>query len=93
GRCDALYFSTDPDDVPPDGSAELEAFRREKCGISVTDDPEMYDLIVAGGGVAGCVTALAAARLGLKSLLIQDRSITAEEAVQMLKDEASIIFP
>ena len=27
------------------------------------------------------------------SLLIQDRSITAEEAVQMLKDEASIIFP
>lgn len=27
------------------------------------------------------------------SLLIQDRSITAEEAIQMLKDEASIIFP
>lgn len=27
------------------------------------------------------------------SLLIQDRSITAEEAVEMLKDEASIIFP
>ena len=75
GRCDAIYFSTDPDDVPPDGGPELEAFRREKCGISVTDDPEMYDLIVAGGGVAGCVTALAAARLGLKSLLIQDRSV------------------
>ncbi len=47
GRCDALYLSTDPDDVPPDGGDALEAFRREKNGIIPADDPEEYDLIVA----------------------------------------------
>lgn len=75
GRCDAVYLSTDPDDVPPDGGAALTAFRREKSGITPVDDPAEYDLIVAGGGIAGTVTALAAARLGLKSLLLQDKSV------------------
>ena len=75
GRCDALYFSTDPGDVPPDGGAELEKFRRNKTGVEISDEPETFDLIVAGGGVAGTVTALAAARLGLKSILLQDKSV------------------
>ena len=75
GRCDAIYFSTDPGDVPPDGGAELEKFRRNKTGVEISDEPEIFDLIVAGGGVAGTVTALAAARLGLKSILLQDKSV------------------
>lgn len=75
GRCDALYFSTDPDDVPPDDGTMLEPFRRKKCGIRIADDPMEYDLIVAGGGIAGTVTALAAARLGLKSILLQDKAV------------------
>lgn len=75
GRCDALYLSTDPDDVPPDGGNELEMFRRRKSGIGITDDPGDYDLIVAGGGIAGTVTALAAARLGLNAILLQDKSV------------------
>ena len=75
GRCDALYFSTDPMDVPPDGGRALEEFRKEKCAIIPVDDPGNYDLIVAGGGMAGSVTALAAARLGLHVLLLQDRAV------------------
>ena len=75
GRCDALYFSTDPGDVPPDGGVELETFRRKKCGIRIADAPLEYDLVVAGGGIAGTVTALAAARLGLKSILLQDKPV------------------
>ncbi len=75
GRCDALYFSEDSEDVPPDNGPELEKFRREKCNICIQNDPEEYDLIVVGGGIAGCATALAAARLGLHSLLIHDRSV------------------
>ena len=39
GRCDALYFSTDPMDVPPDGGRGLEEFRKEKCAIVPVDDP------------------------------------------------------
>lgn len=75
GRCDAVYLTADPEDIPPDSASELEAFRREKSGISITDDPGEYDLIVAGGGIAGTVTALAAARLGLRSILLQDKSV------------------
>ena len=74
-RCDALYLSSDPEDVPPDGGRELEEFRRKQSGIPISDDPQEYDLIVIGGGIAGTVTALAAARLGLRSLLLQDRSV------------------
>ena len=73
GRCDAVYLTGDPADAPPDEADALSRFRREKCAVSICDDPEEYDLIVAGGGIAGTVTALAAARLGLKSLLIQDK--------------------
>ena len=75
GRCDALYFSTDPMDVPPDGGRALEEFRKEKCAIVPVDDPGNYDLVVAGGGMAGSVTALAAARVGLHVLLLQDRAV------------------
>ncbi len=60
GRCDAVYLTADPEDIPPDSASELEAFRREKSGISITDDPGEYDLIVAGGGIAGTVTGGAA---------------------------------
>lgn len=75
GRCDAIYLTTDPEDAPPDGGEELEDFRRDRCGIEVEDAPEEYDLVVAGGGIAGIVTALAAARLGLRSVCIQERPV------------------
>jgi len=75
GRCDALYLTTDAAAVPPSDGAELAAFRRAKAGTVTQDDPETYDLIVAGGGIAGICTAIAALRSGLKVLLIQDRPV------------------
>ena len=75
GRCDALYFSTDGNDVPPDEGPALEKFRRQRCGLERQTDPDLYDLIVAGGGMSGICTALAAARLGLKTILLQDRAV------------------
>ncbi len=75
GRCDAVYLTDDKNDIPPDGGEELEIFRRECSGIGIQDEEEEYDLVVAGGGIAGIVTALAAARLGLKAVCIQDRPV------------------
>jgi len=70
GRCDAIYI-TDGEDTPQEDMA----FRREITGNTITDADEEYDLIVAGGGMAGTCTAIAAIRSGLKVLLIQDRSM------------------
>ena len=70
GRCDAIYI-TSGDDIPREDAD----FRREITGMTVQDADEEFDLIVAGGGMAGTCTAIAAIRSGLKVLLVQDRSM------------------
>ncbi|MBI1248992.1 FAD-dependent oxidoreductase [bacterium] len=76
GRCDAIYFTTDLDAVPPAGGAQLAKWRKEKLGIVEdikTEGP--YDLVVIGGGYSGMGAAISAARMGCKVALIQDRPV------------------
>jgi len=75
GRCDALYFTTDAAFTPPNDLREMDVFRHAKTGIELKDAQESYDLIVVGGGMSGICSAMAAARLGLKVLLLQDRDV------------------
>jgi hypothetical protein len=42
-------------------------------GAEITE--KSFDLVVVGGGIAGCVAATAAARLGLKVALVQNRPV------------------
>lgn len=75
GRCDAIFLTTDNQFTPPEGT-RLEAFRKEMCGLDA--EPEFkgeYDLVVAGGGIAGCCAAVSAARLGCKVALIHNREV------------------
>ena len=74
GRCDAILLSGDPDFVPPEGE-ELAAFRRNCGAIRRADGPVVVDFAVVGGGVSGMCAAIAAARLGLKVALVQDRPV------------------
>ena len=74
GRCDALYFTTEGD-APPSAAAEMDAWRHAQTGVKVVDDPDEYDLIVVGGGMAGCCAALTASRCGVNVLLLQDRDV------------------
>jgi len=74
GRCDAIFFTQDAD-VVPDNSSEPMTEWRCCCGqVEHLPDGE-YDLVVAGGGIAGCSAAIAAARMGLSVALIHDRSV------------------
>lgn len=76
GRCDALYFTTDPSNLPPTGGADLETFRREK--LELPDEVPIageYDFVVVGAGIAGMCAAVSAARLGCKVALINDRPV------------------
>jgi ribulose 1,5-bisphosphate synthetase/thiazole synthase len=76
GRCDAILFSRDQEFLPPDGGEALATYRGLFLGWDATPvDVGTYDLVVVGGGIAGCSAAVTAARNGLKVALIQDRPV------------------
>jgi hypothetical protein len=74
GRCDAIFLSNSGA-VPVDGAdAAARAWRRGLRGLPT--EPTFagnFDVVVVGGGVAGCVATLTAARRGCRVALIQDR--------------------
>lgn len=76
GRCDALYFSRVKNpELPEDVTGMRELRSRLIRNFNVPSDKGQYDLVVAGGGVAGMCAAVAAARQGLKVALIHDRPV------------------
>ncbi len=76
GRCDAVLLSADESFVPPDSGRPLATLRKELLGRpDVPRDAGQFDLVVVGGGMAGCCAALSAARLGLDVALIQNRPV------------------
>lgn len=76
GRCDAVLFCRDTRFVPPNEAAPLAQFRRAALGLpEQPEDGGSFDLVVAGGGIAGTCAALAAARQGLRVALVQDRPV------------------
>ncbi|MBT3297136.1 MAG: FAD-dependent oxidoreductase [Verrucomicrobia bacterium] len=74
GRCDAILLTQQLDTPPPDHAPAH--WRRALLGLpEAPNDAGSFDLVVAGGGVAGMCAALAAARLGSKVALLQDRPV------------------
>jgi len=83
GRCDALFFTTDPAFVPPNDLAKLGPWRRAQLGEPDTPPSAgNFDLVVVGGGIAGSAAAIAAARQGLQVALIHDRPFPGGNASQ-----------
>jgi hypothetical protein len=76
GRCDALYFTTDLAETPPNDSKPLSSWRKKLLGLPENPaDLGPFDVVVVGGGYSGMGSALAAARMGCKVALIQDRPV------------------
>ena len=75
GRCDAVFFSRNGRTGPPENGEELRNFRKKILGIEPVPYPEKYGLIVVGAGTAGLSAAISAARLGVKTLLLQNRGV------------------
>ncbi len=76
GRCDAIVFTTDEAPALPDNGHELRLLRRKLLGFD--GEPlkaGKFDLVVAGGGIAGICTAVSAARQGLRVALIHNRPL------------------
>lgn len=74
-RCDAIYLSTDSVTPPIDYDA-LQVWRQAKHREPLAPEVEKtYDLVITGGGIAGCAAAIAAAEQGLEVALIHDRPV------------------
>lgn len=85
GRCDAIYFSKDKNDHPPVELEEMTTWRKEKLGIPPPVNAGEFDLVVVGGGLAGCGAAVAAARQGVKVALINDRPVLGGNASKEIR--------
>ena len=76
GRCDAIFLTTDTALTPPNEGAEMDSWRRRLLNLpDMPPDAGQFDLVVVGGGMAGCCTAVSAARLGVRVALIQNRPV------------------
>ena len=76
GRCDAIYFTTSEQDEPPTDVLALKQFRRHALDLPEVPPSEgKYDFVVCGAGTAGISAAVAAARLGCRVALVNDRPV------------------
>lgn len=76
GRCDAIVLSDDLDYRPPQDTQKLAAERIKFGGMSKeVERVGPYDTVVVGGGLAGTMAAIASARGGAKTALVQNRPV------------------
>lgn len=75
GRCDAICFTDKEAPAPPQEAKALASFRRKNSNTGRPARKGGYDLVVVGGGIAGCCAAISAAKNGCKVALVQNRPI------------------
>lgn len=76
GRCDVMVFVADPHWCPPQEKQAIAKLRTHYGGLHAqVEDKGPYDVVVVGGGLAGCMAAVSAARLGCRTVLIQNRPV------------------
>lgn len=74
-RCDVIYISQG-EKPPPDQPQSLAAWRQSKQYPGDIPGQELeFELVITGGGIAGCAAAVAAAEQGMNVALIHDRPV------------------
>jgi len=94
GRMDAIYFSREASpNLPNDDLVELAAWKDRLGGRAGNEiEEQAFDVVVVGGGVAGCAAALVAKSKGLKVALIQDRPVFGGNCSQEVRVHTLGIF-
>jgi hypothetical protein len=88
GRCDAIFLSRET--VPPPAApAALAAWREKLLGEdTLSPSVKSYDVVVVGGGIAGCAAAIAAAEQGMEVALVHDRPVPGGNASSEIRVHA-----
>lgn len=85
GRCDAIYFSKSKR-RPTNEEDHLASWRKVKLAESkAPKNQKAYDLVITGGGLAGCAAAISAAEHGLRVALIHDRPVLGGNASEEVR--------
>ena len=85
GRCDAIYFSQSKK-MPTEAETNLASWRKTKLGeTTIPKQQKEYDLVITGGGLAGCAAAISAAEQGLNVALIHDRPMLGGNASEEVR--------
>ena len=75
GRCDAIYICNKYR-TPTNRSEQLAELRNSLTSSGEVPLQQLeFDLVVVGGGIAGCAASIAAAEQGMKVALIHDRPV------------------
>ena len=87
GRCDAIFLSKEAaPELPNDDLVALSDWKDQLSGRAKLEVEELdFDVVVVGGGMAGCGAALAARKAGLKVALVQDRPIFGGNASEEIR--------
>ena len=76
GRCDVIVLSDDLSWTPLTERDAVAKLRERFGGVSrQVENAGDYDVVVVGGGLAGCMAAVSSARLGARTALIQNRPV------------------
>lgn len=85
GRCDAIYFSSKKVS-PPNDLKKLKSWREKYAARINRNIPKRkFDVVVIGGGLAGCGAAIAAAEQGMKVALVNDRPVLGGNASEEIR--------
>ncbi|MEX0288845.1 MAG: FAD-dependent oxidoreductase [Flavobacteriaceae bacterium] len=85
GRVDAIYFSM-INEPPPSAPKPLETWRKTiKAEPNIPPTIKTYDLVIVGGGIAGCAASIAAAEQGLEVALVHDRPVLGGNASEEIR--------
>lgn len=76
GRCDAVAFTRTRRATLPGTAEEMHSLRLAfNPAYDTPARTEDYDFVVVGGGISGICAAVAAARLGLRTAILNDRPV------------------
>ncbi|MCD6346561.1 MAG: FAD-dependent oxidoreductase, partial [Bacteroidales bacterium] len=92
GRCDAIWVSKNKKSPPATGT-QLSSWRKKQ--LNEPDKPprtESFDLVIIGGGIAGCAAAISAAEQGLNVALVQDRPVLGGNASSEIRIHTEGIY-